>query len=293
VNEDQRYLVDKRALRRSFSAAAESYDALAIVQREVLGRMMERLDLIRYRPREILDVGCGTGESFRRLRARYPRSRVTGVDIAPGMLGVLRRRDGWLRRPRLVAADVEALPFVDRSFDAVFSNLTLQWVNDLDGALREMNRVLRPGGLLMFSTLGPDTLGELRQAWASSDGYTHVNAFIDMHDVGDAMLRVGVVDPVLDCERLTVAYRDVDALMADLKGMGARNVTAGRPRGLGGRARLSQLRQAYERHRDPEGRLPATWELVYGHGWGGPRAKAATRPNATGTVQIDLDRLRP
>jgi malonyl-CoA O-methyltransferase len=292
VNENQRYRVDKRALRRSFSAAAGSYDALAVVQREVLGRMIDRLDLIRYRPRKILDLGCGTGESFRRLRDRYPGSWVSGVDIAPGMLAVLRKRERWLRRPPLVAADVEALPFVDHSFDAVFSNLTLQWVNDLDCALREMNRVLRPGGLLMFSTLGPDTLSELRQAWASADGHTHVNAFLDMHDVGDAMLRVGLVDPVLDCERLTVTYRDVDALMADLKGMGAGNVTAGRPRGLGGRARLRQLRQAYERHRDHEGRLPATWELVYGHGWGGGRAGAATGPNGFGTVQIDLDRLR-
>lgn len=292
MNADQRYRVDKKALRRSFDAAADSYDAVALVQREVLGRMIERLDLIRYRPREILDVGCGTGESYRRLRGRYPRARVTGLDIAPRMLTVLRKREGWLSRPRLVAADAEALPFADRSFDAVFSNLTLQWVNDLDLALHEISRVLRPGGLLMFSTLGPDTLGELRQAWASADGYTHVNAFLDMHDVGDAMLRVDLVDPVLDCERLTLTYPDVDALMADLKGMGARNVTAGRPRGLGGRSRLERFRRAYEGYRDHEGRLPATWELVYGHGWGGARRGARERAIGSPIVRIDLDRPR-
>ncbi len=188
VPEDRDWL-DKSLARRAFERAAATYDAAAALQNEVGSRLVERLDFIRMQPRRILDLGAGTGVFTRVLGRRYRRADVTALDIAPAMLQQARARGGWWRRaPRCVCGDAEALPFADASFDFIFSNLMLQWCVDLPAALRELRRVLAPGGLLMFTTLGPDTLGELRASWSAVDGYTHVNPFIDMHDVGDALL---------------------------------------------------------------------------------------------------------
>lgn len=274
---------DKRALRRAFHEAAASYDGAAVLQREVGGRLMERFDLIRLVPERVLDVGAGTGATTRELMRRWPKARFVAVDIAPAMLPIARRRAPWRRPLRCLGADVEALPFAGDSFDVVFSNLTLQWVVDLDSAFREVQRVLRPGGVFMFSSFGPDTLRELRAAWSEADGYSHVNRFIDMHDVGDALARARLGEPVMDMEMITMTYDRVRALMHDLKAIGAHNVTAGRGRGLTGRGRLRAMEAAYERFRGGDGRLPASWEVVYGHAWGTgnlfrPHAEAAASP---------------
>lgn len=286
------HALDKRQLRRSFDRAAATYDRAAVLQAEVRARLLERLEPVRLSPRRILDLGAGTGEAYRPLRARYRGAEVVGLDLSAAMLQRLRGRGGWLRRPQAVAADAEALPFADGTFELVFSNLTLQWVNDLDRALVEIARVLAPGGVLMFSTFGPDTLTELRAAWAAVDDRPHVNAFLDMHDVGDAMVRAGLADPVLDCERLTLTYDDARALMRDLKALGARNVLRRRPRGLTGRGRLARVLAAYEAHRGGDGRLPSTWEVVYGHAWGVAGPGPAGRPDRRGEVRIDAGRLR-
>jgi len=165
-----------------------------------------------------------------------------------------------------VCADAERLPFVDASFDLVFSNLMLQWATDNDATFAELRRVLRPGGLLLFTSFGPDTLRELRESWARVDDYNHVNLFMDMHDVGDALLNARFADPVMDVEKLTVTYPDARRLMRDLKQIGAHNVTGGRPRGLTGKRHLQAMIDAYERFRS-DGLLPASYEIVYGHAW--------------------------
>lgn len=281
--------IDKRQLRASFGRAAGDYDRVAVLQREVGGRLLERLDAIRIEPAQILDLGTGTGQIARALLKRYRGTHVIGLDIAEGMLTEARRRSGWWRKPRFVCGDIERLPFADRCADLLLSNLTLQWCNDLDATFAEFRRVLRPGGALLFTTFGPDTLRELRASWAAADGYSHVNRFLDMHDVGDALLRAGLADPVLDVEQFTLTYPDLNGLLRDLKCLGAHNVTAGRARGLTGRGRWRTVRETYESFR-AQGLLPATYEVIYGHAW--LPQQAPQKPDASGTVHVPLASLR-
>jgi len=269
----------KREVRRSFERAAATYDAAAVLQREVERRMLERLHCVKLLPSIVLDAGSGTGTGARELVRRYPEAHVIALDIALTMLQAGREPQTWwqrmgIGRPRIasVCGDVERLPLKSSSVDLIWSNVTLQWVVDLPGTLKELRRVLRPGGLLMFSTFGPDTLKELRAAFAAADGHTHVNRFIDMHDIGDMMVHARLADPVMDMDYITMTYRTVRDLMRDLKAIGAHNVTVGRPRGLGGRSALAAVEQHYESLRR-DGVLPATYEVVYGHAWapaGGP-----------------------
>ena len=275
------YRVDKRQLRLAFERAAPTYEEAAGLQQEVGRRLVERLDLIRLRPARILDLGAGTGEFSQALMQRYRHSRVIALDLAVNMLRRARQRGGWFRRPGCVCGDAERLPFAADSFDFIFSNLMLQWCLDLGSVFTELRRVLAPGGLLMFTTFGPDTLKELRASWGVVDGHTHVNTFIDMHDIGDALLRARWAEPVMDTERLTVTYREARTLMQDLKHLGAHNVTAGRPRGLTGQRRLQRVLQAYESYR-LDGLLPASYEVVYGHAW----APHDTQPD--GGVEVAL-----
>jgi malonyl-CoA O-methyltransferase len=249
--------IDKNSARRSFDQAADGYDGAAVLQREMADRMLERL---------VLDLGAGTGYAIEGLQKRYRRARILALDFALAMLHRARDRGSWLNRPRCVCADVEALPLADASVDLVVSNATLQWCNDIQGTFGECLRVLRPGGLLMFTTFGPDTLWELRDAWAAADGHSHVSPFLDMHDVGDALVRARFADPVIDAERLTVTYDKAGELMRDLKVLGAHNSTSERSRGLTSRRRLAAVEQAYETHRR-NGRLPASYEVVHGHAW--------------------------
>lgn len=260
------FTLDRQQLRAAFERAARGYDAAAALQQEVARRLLERLELTTIRPARVLDLGCGTGRSLRELRRRYPRARLVAADFAFNMLLAVRRRLGFWRRVPLTCADALHLPFAAGAFDLVYCNLVLQWCDDLDQALAELRRTLAPHALLLFSSFGPDTLKELRAAWREVDDFNHVNRFIDMHDVGDALIRAGFVEPVMDVENLTLTYANVQALAQDLKAIGAHNVTAGRPRGLGGRRRAGKLAAAYERFRQ-DGRLPATYEVVYGTAW--------------------------
>jgi malonyl-CoA O-methyltransferase len=292
MSEAERFQIDKRQLRRAFERAAHTYDASAVLQHEVGRRMQERLALIRLRPRSILDVGAGTGQGSQALLHRYRGARLIALDIALPMLGRVRARCGRLRRPALVCADAEALPIADRRMDLVYSNLTLQWCNDTERTLREFQRVLAAGGLLLFTTLGPDTLSELRQSWAGADTLPHVNRFLDMHDIGDALLRSGFSDPVIDRENLILTYPDTRRLMQDLKQIGAQNKIQGRRRGLTGKRRLDRFRQAYEAHRLPDGLLPASYEVLFGHAWA-PQTRSPTggtsRPRE---IRIPVERIR-
>jgi len=260
------WLPEKSMARRSFEAAAATYDQAAVLQREVGRRLLQRLDLMKIKPLRILDLGTGTGQCLPGLFARFRSAEVVGLDIAWSMLARARKHGRWLRRPRCVCGDAERLPFGSGRFDLVFSNLTLQWCTDLEATFAELQRILRPGGLLLFTTLGPDTLRELRDSWRSVDGYSHVNGFLDMHDVGDELVRSRFSDPVMDVERLTLTYADVWKLMRELKQLGAHNVTAGRQRGLTGKAHIRRLVEAYECYRR-DGVLPASYEIVHGHAW--------------------------
>jgi malonyl-CoA O-methyltransferase len=271
---ERAFRLEREWLRASFERASAGYESAATLQATVAAELLERLQTFGLAPATVLDLGAGTGRVTRELKRRYRRALVVALDLAPGMLRQARRHLRPWRRFARVCGDAQQLPLKDASVDVIVSNLMLQWCQPLDAALAEVRRVLKPAGLFAFSTFGTDTLWELRAAWAEADGYTHVNHFADVHEVGDALVRAGLMEPVLDVDRIEVAYPDVLALMRDLKAIGAHNVTAGRPRALTGRARLARLTQAYERHRR-DGRLPSTWEVVYGVSFG-----AAGRPAA-------------
>jgi malonyl-CoA O-methyltransferase len=281
--------LDKRQLKRSFELAAENYDAAAVLQHEVCNRMLGRLEYIKVRPGAILDAGSGTGNALTELMVRYPGTPLFALDLALAMLARGRRRLKWWQglpglRPPLyaVCADLERLPFANESVGLVWSNLALQWMNDLPRTFAEMYRVLEPGGLIMFSTFGPDTLKELRRAYEGTDGRTHVNRFIDMHDIGDMLVHAGYADPVMDMEPFTLTYDNVHELMRDLKSIGAHNVTRGRPGALSGKSLITNVGRNYEAFRK-NGKLPATFEVVYGHAW-----KAQPRVSPTGRRVIDI-----
>jgi malonyl-CoA O-methyltransferase len=267
---DDPFVIDRRLMRRAFDRAGPGYDRAAILQARVRVQLLDRLGMTRLEPSLVVDVGCGTGHAAGELKRRYRGATVLALDISPAMLREAARHRRWWRPFERVCADAARLPFADGSVDVLFSSLMLQWCDDLDGVLSEFRRVLRSPGLLTFTTFGPDTLRELRAAWAAVDDRTHVHRFIDMHDIGDALVRAGLAEPVLDVERFTLTYADTLSLMRDLKAIGAHNVASGRPVGLTGRGRMDAMNAAYERFR-AAGQLPATYEVVYGQAWGRPK----------------------
>jgi malonyl-CoA O-methyltransferase len=278
---------DKHRVRRAFGRAAGDYDAAAVLQREVGARMIERLDVVRLEPRFVLDAGAGTGEQAELLMRRYRKARVVALDFALPMVRRARQRGRWLRRPMCLCGDLEHLPLAEGRVDLVYSNLALQWVNDLEATFRECLRVLRPGGLFVFTTFGPDTLTELRAAWAQADPqHVHVSPFLDMHDVGDALVRARFADPVMDVETLRLTYDAIDGVMRDLKAIGAANAARGRFRAMTGKGRMAAVRDAYEAFRGGDGRLPATYEVVYGHAW------APEQRVTAGETRVPVDVLR-
>lgn len=271
--------VDTRQVRRNFSRAAAGYHDSAFLAREIDRRMLERLDYVRIDPRHVLDLGCASGASLHALRERYRAAQLIGCDFALPMLRVAQRERSFLSRvlpflraqkTALVAADAEALPFARGRFGLVWSNLLLHWLNEPRPAFREVFRTLEVRGLFMFSTFGPDTLRELREAFA--DGDAHTQRFTDMHDLGDMLIECGFSDPVMDMEVLTLTYASVDDLVRELRAAGDRCAMVGRRRGLAGRGVWQRVRDACAQ-RSQDGRLPVTFEVVYGHAWKGEPKK--------------------
>ncbi len=281
----------------SFSRSAANYDSVAVLQRQTGDELLDRLALLKNIPNTVLDLGAGTGRQTTMLAARYPKSHIIALDIAPAMLQQARLQHqkalGLSRylpknkRTRYLSGDAESLPLADSSVDLVYANLCLQWC-DPRRCFNEIQRVLRPGVALMFTTLGPDTLTELRQAWAAVDNYPHVNQFIDMHDVGEAMAVAGLAQPVLDTDRYTLTYDNVHSLMQDLKILGARNIHADRRRGLTGRQAFVNVAEAYEPFRKQD-ILPATYEVIYGHAWCG---EVRQQQGEEGIINIPISQIQ-
>lgn len=262
------FAIDTSVVRRAANRAARGYDEAAALQGEVRKRLLERLDYVRLSPQVVLDLGAATGDGSAALQTRYPDAAVIALDIAENMLLSARGKHTDQQNIGYLCADAVALPLANDSVDLVFSNLLLPACHAPERVLREVGRVLRPGGLFNFASAGPDTLYELRDAWAQVDDGPHVHLFSDMHNVGDAVLAAGLAEPVLDLEYFTLCYRSLKGIMRDLKACGASNAMIGRARGLLGTGRWQALEQVYEKFRDQEQRLPVSCEIIYGQAWG-------------------------
>jgi len=266
--------IDRRALGKAFGSASSRYDEAALLQRTVRHELLERLDHFSTKPKVVIDLGAGTASATRELKKRYPMATVVAADLSLGMLQHAHKANAWLdrwwspKRIDLAAVDAHRLPFRSGSIDLIFSNLMLQWC-DLDEVFAEVRRVLSPQGWFVFSTFGVGTLQELRSAWASVDVNQRVHEFFDIHDIGSALTRAGLREPVLDVDRHSMTYSDPISLMRSIKEIGAGNAARERPRGLTSPRILQAVSEAYPRHGE-QGDVVATWEIVYGAAFGAP-----------------------
>lgn len=256
-------LFNPEDVKKRFNSAAQTYDSVAVMQRESADRLFERLEIIKIAPTEVLDLGAGTGYCTNKLSQLYPAAKIFAVDPAEKMLSKINAADNV----KTLCASAEKLPLEDNSVDLVFSNMMIHWSTDVAQVFKEIQRVLRPGGVLLFTTLGPDTLRELRSSWAAVDDYNHVHHFYDLHDIGDELLRQKFVDPVMDMNELTLCYKALSKLFEDMKLLGARNVAEPRKRGLTTNVQLKKMMQAYENCK-VDNLYPTTYEILFGHAWG-------------------------
>lgn len=265
----------KTEICNSFNHHATEYEQAAKVQYEIGERLFERLQYLKINPRFVLDLGSGTGQLTERLKKVYPDALVVGIDIAFEMLMQARTKQRWWKkRAPLINTDMMSLPFASGVFDLIFSNQVLHWSPSMGALIAELNRVMNVNGCLMFSTLGPDTFFELKRSWKTVDTYAHINEFMDMHDVGDVLLAEYFLDPVMDMEKLTVQYNSFVQLLNALKAQGVRNINPARNQGLTGKSRWLQFKAAMNQFKTPEGKLPLTYEVVYGHAWKGEQQKS-------------------
>ncbi|MBT8109854.1 MAG: methyltransferase domain-containing protein [Gammaproteobacteria bacterium] len=262
--------VNLRDVRRRFDRAASTFDSADFVHAVTREGLFARLEPLVVDPNTILDLGCATGSATHQLRKRFRRAHLVSLDISHGML-----RQAVGKRPRFsfsryseVQANAVSLPIKDQSIDFVFSNLLLPCTDSPDLVFQEVARVLKKGGVFAFASLGPDSLLEISRAWSRLDGCAHVNRFPDMHDIGDALVRSGLRDPVLDVDRLTVSYDNAEKLFADLTDVGARNALQQRNRSLVGKHRFREMQRALAGGEGDTG-IGLELELVYGHCWGG------------------------
>ncbi|GJM04721.1 MAG: malonyl-[acyl-carrier protein] O-methyltransferase 1 [marine bacterium B5-7] len=283
------YDVERRRVALSFDDAAKYYDTFSLLQQTVVDRLIESFDLIKITPATILDIGSGTGYGSRQLKQRFKKASFYQSDISGEMLKISRMRSPrYFSKNHFLCADAAQMPIQDQQFDLVFCSLMLQWCSDLELVFAEVKRMLKPGGVFLFASFGPDTLKELRECWQKVDDDIHVNAFVDMHDIGDSLIRNGMDAPVLSVEHIVLTYSDCKQLMYELKNIGAHNVNKGRRKTLTGKQRLNKVVSHYETFRS-DNKLPATYEVVSGHAWRPHQEISSTDVNSQ---SISLEQLK-
>lgn len=275
-------MLDQQLIRRGFERAAAGFDEHDFLHREIRSRLLDRLAAVKLEPRTVIDLGAGTGGAVPALEARFPNATVLPIDLTRAMLAA------GSMTGREICADAASLPLPDGSVDVAFSNLMLHHCPDPGAILTEARRVLRSPGVLTFTTFGPDSLLELGQAWATADRFSHISPFADMHNVGDALVRAGFTEPVIDSQVLTITYGEVDSLIADLRNAGSVNATPDRNRGLTGRVAAQRLRAACHAQAGPDGRIPITIDVVFGIAWAGDRP---SRSDPNEAIEIPLHRI--
>ena len=281
---DENTLLNSKDVQRRFDRAASRIDKVDFVSSTTRDGLFARLEPVLVEAKTVVDLGSATGSSSRLLSRRFRGAHIIAADLSGQMLEEAQTKRSWFSRTSAVQADARSLPFADQSIDVVFANLLLPWVDNPVLVFAEVARVLRSNGLFLFSTLGPDSLGELRMAWGDVDPDRHVRRFPDMHDIGDVAVRAGLGDPVLDVDRLAVTYRSTEALFEDLTTMGARNSLQHRDRSLGGGARFRAMASALDAMRTG-GLITLDLELIYGHCWG-PGARSPA-----GEYRVDAKRI--
>ncbi|GAB4392340.1 MAG: malonyl-ACP O-methyltransferase BioC [Gammaproteobacteria bacterium] len=280
--------LDNKTVRQAFNRAASSYDEYAILHRELAQRLMQRLELIKIAPKNILDLGAGTGYLSQLLHQRFPTTNIYNIDFAEKLLHVARTKYNKISQLHAICADISKLPIISDSVDMVVSSMTLQWIADLPLLFSEVRRVLHVNGLFMFTTVGPDTLKEIRHAWQHIDRDTHVHEFIDMHDIGDMLQAQRFLDPVMDAYFMTLTYSSIANALNDIRKIGAYNNAQQRPRTLMGKQRYHDFLQAYEQYRNAQGKIPVSYEIVSGHAW---KSQPASRME-DGIVKIDVNQIK-
>ncbi len=266
-----------RDARRAFDHASGSFRTASVVHDEARKRLLDRLQFARLAPETIVDLGCADGRGALALTARYPESRVLAVDASRAMCESAARTLAEQANATVLGGDAGRLPLAGNAAQLLLANLVLPWCLP-DAVFAEAARVLDAGGLLLFATLGPDSLEQVRRAWAAVDNRIHVHGFFDMHDLGDLALAAGLQEPVLDVDRLELSYRDVGSLVSDLRACGAVNVAAGRRKTLTGPGRWQRFERALLANRR-DGRFTVTIELILGQAWGGGTPRQSTEPS--------------
>jgi len=261
------------AICKSFNKQACYYEKSAKIQHVIGQRLFERLSYLKMEPKWILDLGCGTGYFSAQLKKRYPKAKIVSFDLSSNMLTEVKSKQSWRRRWSLTQGDMINLPFADMIFDLVFSNQAIHWSHSIKKVFSEVNRVMKQNGCFMFTTLGPDSFKEMKQAWDQIDPFSHVNDFVDMHDIGDWLLHEFFLDPVMDMEQITVQYETVLKLVHSLKNQGVKNIHQQRPRGLMGKRAWKAFLGQYEQLKNESGKYPLSYEVVYGHAWKGNQRK--------------------
>lgn len=262
-------MIVSKEISKTFNQHALEYERAAVVQHEVGMRVFDRLQYLNIKPKRILDLGCGPGYFSSLLKKKYPHAELIGLDLAQGMLIQARKKQTWRRQWALVAGEMNSLPFADGQFDLIFANQVIHWSNALNAVFSELHRVMAVNACLMFTTLGPDTFKELKQAWAPVNDFAHTNDFADMHDVGDGLLAEHFIDPVMDMEHLSIHYSSLMDLVHSLKNQGVKNINIKRNHGLTSRASWTNFEQNYAHLCTENGKYPLTYEVIYGHAWKG------------------------
>ncbi len=278
------YGPDPEAVRRVYDRTGPDYGEASEAAREIFRRLIGRLDYFSIKPSAVLDLGCGTADSLRILKRRYRGSFLTGLDISMGMLRQSKTRLSVLKKTALVQADAHQLPYGDKSFDLIVSNLLLLFCPQPESVFREINRVLKPGGALLFTTLGPDSMKSLLDCMHRIDPASQRLAFVDMHDIGDVMMRAGLAQPVLDIEYLRLTYPTVPDMLTELRACGGANSAIGRRHGLMAPAKAREIRRALESESIDELNL----EIIHGHAWKGRQNhEVPTLPERYIPIKID------
>jgi malonyl-CoA O-methyltransferase len=283
-------MFDRQRIASSFGAASSGYHSAAALQRASEDALLDRLDFLKNAPQTIVDLGAGPGRAAGVLCRRYPKAHLIALDLALPMLQLARREFSWRRRFSRVCADAHALPLPSQSVDLLFSSLCLQWCTDLRQVYGEIRRVLKPGGLFLFATLGPETLDELRAAWTHVDAAPHVHGFPDLQVVGNALMASGLRDPMLERDVWTRHHASVRELMRELQTLGAANADTRRTRGLYGPKALAKVENAYEPLRTAAG-IPSTWEMYFGIAFGPPTGQPI-RERGMDIATFPLDQLK-